>query len=123
MQEVINYHLNTILKSRIVLDEDMEVIVDNCELCCENRTEICWLEKCKRVSFLCLWGYSVYKYRMYGFLATTPLAAFSLNAFYNAYKLKYYKVNIQSLVEVFVKLHTSNRDIIKYLKVRELFNK
>lgn len=101
----------------------MDRILSNCEVCCENRTECSWFEKCKRLTVLCLWGISVYKYRLFGFIVTTPLAVFSAKALYGDYKVERYKNNVEALIEAFTRLHKINRDITKYLKVRELFNK
>lgn len=118
--QVVNHYLNTILRSKLLLDEDMELILNNCEFCGDNKIKHKWFA---RVTALCLWGISVYKYRLFGFIATTPFAALSASAFYTEYKLKCYKNNVEALTDTFATLHKINREIIKYLKIRELFNK
>lgn len=119
-----NFYVNAILRSKMLLDEDMEVVLDHCKFCSENRgKKKSWCTNITSLSLLCLWGISICKYRLRGLFVTTPFAIISLNTLYKEYKVKRYKYNIKELIEVFAGFHKINRDIMKYLKARELFMK
>lgn len=121
MQELTSYYLDTILKSRILLDEDMELILNNCKLCCESDPKIVTRSSLKNACALCFCGALVYKFRLFGFVISAPLVLHSVVKLYKVYKFKCYKESIELLVRTLAMLHSVNHDVLTYLKARELF--
>lgn len=121
-KNVVNHYVYTIVRSKILLDDDFDVILDNCEVICENRTTTVTTALCsnlKKLSFVCFWCVSVYKFDLF---TIAPTAFTFLKTFYNKYTLERYKNNIEELIQISIKLHKINSDLLKYLKARELFN-
>lgn len=119
--KIAQHYFNAILTARVMLDEDLEIVLNNCDYCRSDCKEGSEVDKWGYISVLCFNGVLAYKLRTLGLVITTPLTVYSVLQFYKQYKLKYYESSIDSLLDVFSWLHKTNRDVLEYLNTRELF--
>lgn len=123
MQELRNYYITTILKSKILLDEDLELILTNCKVldAVKPISKFNNNNKWRALSALCFCGASLYRFRLIGLIVAAPLSIYFARKLYRDYTLKCYSNNIQLLIKNLSLLHNSNREILNYLKTKELF--